>query len=217
MHTSLCVQPLQGLTLVRVAEKLGKAGLSVMVVSCCHIQTLIQVIYRKTIYRYPELEQSNRVFPMPETVLRPDKCLQAGRGAYWEHFHHVADVGSRGIGLTLGSAFEQAATAMTAVVTDPDAIKPEETIEISCRAPNLELLLVDWLNAIIFEMATRKMVFCGFSVCIRRNRLNARISGEPIDVQRHAPATEVKGATLSELEVACGADGRWHAQCIVDV
>ena len=154
---------------------------------------------------------------MPDIALTPDGCLQAGTVASWEHFHHVADVGIRGIGPTLCSAFEQAAKAMTAAVTDPDAIEPEETIEISCRAPNLELLLVDWLNAIIYEMATRKMVFGRFSVCIRRNRLSGRISGERIDVERHAPATEVKGATLSELEVACGADGQWHAQCIVDV
>ncbi len=154
---------------------------------------------------------------MPEIALTPDGSLQAVTGASWEHFHHVADVGIRGIGPTLGSAFEQAAKAMTAAVTDPDAIEPEETIEIACHAPNLELLLVDWLNAIVYEMATRKMVFGRFSVCIRRNKLSGKISGEPIDVERHAPATEVKGATLSELEVACGADGQWRAQCIVDV
>lgn len=154
---------------------------------------------------------------MPETVLKADGSPQAGTAACWEHFFHVADVGVRGFGPTLGSAFEQAAKAMTAAVTDPDAVEPRETIEITCHAPNLELLLVDWLNAIVYEMATRKMVFGSFSVCIRRNRLSGRISGEPINVERHAPATEVKGATLSELEVACGADGRWHAQCIVDV
>jgi len=62
---------------------------------------------------------------MPETVLIPDKCLQAGREAYWEHFHHVADVGIRGLGPTLGSAFEQAAKALTTAMTDPDAIEPE--------------------------------------------------------------------------------------------
>ena len=154
---------------------------------------------------------------MPETALTPDECTQAGSGTSWEHFHHVADVGIRGFGPTLGSAFEQAAKALTAAVTDPDTIRSSESIEISCQAPNPELLLVDWLNAIIFEMATRKMVFGSFSVSISGNRLSAKICGEPIDVKRHAPATEVKGATFSELEVARGADGRWLAQCIVDV
>jgi tRNA nucleotidyltransferase (CCA-adding enzyme) len=135
----------------------------------------------------------------------------------WEHFPHVADVGIRGFGPTMDSAFEQAAMAMTAVVTDPDAVKPVATIEISCRAPNAEILLVDWLNAIIYEMATRKMLFGSFSAVIAGDRLDGRISGEPVSSGRHAPAAEIKGATLSELKVTQGADGRWCAQCIVDV
>jgi SHS2 domain-containing protein len=38
---------------------------------------------------------------------------------HWEHFAHEADMGIRGIAPTLEQAFEQAALAMTAVVTDP--------------------------------------------------------------------------------------------------
>ncbi len=106
---------------------------------------------------------------------------------------------------------------MTAAVTDPDTVQTLKTIEITCEAPNAELLLVDWLNAIVYEMATRKMLFGHFSVDISGSSLRGRMSGEPIDVGRHSPAAEVKGATLSELEVSQDADGRWHAQCIVDV
>lgn len=137
--------------------------------------------------------------------------------ARWEHFAHVADVGIRGIGATPEAAFEQAAIALTAVVTEPGAIASLQRLEINCEAPNLELLLVDWLNAIVYEMATRKMLFGRFHVEIDGNRLCGRIGGELIDVERHAPAAEVKGATLSELKVARGRDGRWRAQCVVDV
>lgn len=35
------------------------------------------------------------LFPMLEIALTPDGCLQAGTGASWKHFHHVADVGTR--------------------------------------------------------------------------------------------------------------------------
>ena len=38
---------------------------------------------------------------------------------HWEHFEHEADIGIRGIAPTLEQAFEQAAIAMTAVMTDP--------------------------------------------------------------------------------------------------
>lgn len=143
--------------------------------------------------------------------------LQMGSGASWEHFSHIADVGVRGFGATPGIAFEQAAKAMIAVITGPETIQSKKVIEITCQAPNMDLLLVDWLNAIVYEMATRKMLFGSFSVKISGNCLSGRISGEPVDVRRHGPAAEVKGATLSELEVTQDPDGRWRAQCIVDV
>jgi tRNA nucleotidyltransferase (CCA-adding enzyme) len=135
----------------------------------------------------------------------------------WEHFHHVADVGVRGFGNTMAEAFEQAAVAMTAVITEPDSVRAAECVEIACEAPNPEILLADWLNALVFEMAIRHLLFSRFEVRIEGNRLTAKAHGEPVDVTRHQPAAEVKGATLSELEVARGSDGRWHAQCIVDV
>lgn len=139
----------------------------------------------------------------------------------WEHFHHVADVGVRGFGNTMAEAFEQAAVAMAAVVTEPDSVREAECVEIACDAPNPEILLADWLNALVFEMATRHLLFSRFEVRIEAHikgwRLTAKARGEPVDATRHQPAAEVKGATLSELEVARGSDGRWHAQCIVDV
>lgn len=138
-----------------------------------------------------------------------------------EHFHHVADIGVRGFGDTMAEAFEQAAVAMTAVVTEPGSVRAAECVKIACEAPNPEILLADWLNALVFEMATRRLLFSRFEVRIEARskgwRLTAKARGEPVDVARHQPAAEVKGATLSELEVARGRDGRWHAQCIVDV
>lgn len=136
---------------------------------------------------------------------------------HWEHFPHQADVGVRGLGATPESAFEQAALALTAVVTDPVGVIPAEVIELSCEAPDRELLLVDWLNALIFEMATRSMLFSRFEVCLEGGRLKAKAWGEALDSARHHPAVEVKGATYTALEVAQQQDGTWLAQCVVDV
>jgi len=137
--------------------------------------------------------------------------------ARWEHFLHVADVGVRGFGETMAKAFEQAALALTAVITEPESVAPKKAVAIHCEAPDPGILLADWLNALVFEMATRKMLFSRFEVTIDGNRLSGRAWGEPVDVKRHSPAAEVKGATLSELEVAQDATGEWHAQCVVDV
>ncbi|HEY7671657.1 MAG TPA: archease [Gammaproteobacteria bacterium] len=135
----------------------------------------------------------------------------------WEHFPHDADVGVRGIGRTRPAAFVQAALAMTAAVTDPTSIEPREVVDIRCAAPDDELLLVDWLNALVYEMATRGMLFSRFDVEIGAGTLQGRAWGEKVDVQKHRPAVEVKGATYTSLRVALERDGMWTAQCVVDV
>ena len=135
----------------------------------------------------------------------------------WELFPHDADVGLRGFGPTREAAFEQAALALTAALTDPEAVRSLDKVAIACAAPDDELLLVDWLNALVYEMATRKMLFGRFAVRIADGKLEGEAWGEPIEVARHAPATEVKGATYTELRVARRDDGRWIAQCVVDV
>ena len=102
---------------------------------------------------------------------------------------------------TVAEAFEQAALALTAVVTHAE-VEPQVSVEVRCEAPDLELLFVEWLNAIIYEMAVRKMLFGRFAVRIQDARLEGTLWGEPVDVARHAPACEPKGATYTALRVA---------------
>jgi SHS2 domain-containing protein len=136
--------------------------------------------------------------------------------AHWEHFPHGADVGVRGFGATKAQAFEQAALAMTAVITDPGGVEPREALAVECEAPDDELLFADWLNRLIYEMATRRMLFSRFAVRIDGTRLDAQAWGEATDVKRHHPAVEIKGATYTALRVAAE-DGGWVAQTVVDV
>lgn len=148
--------------------------------------------------------------PAPEATPRQ-------RGDGWELFAHDADVGVRGFGPDPATAFANAARALTAIVTDPALVRPRRAVRITCSAPDLEILLLDWLNALIWEMATRDMLFGDFAVRITDGTLEAEARGEPIDRARHAPAVEPKGATFTALRVAREADGRWVAQCVIDV
>lgn len=135
----------------------------------------------------------------------------------WQHFAHGADIGVRGIGATRAEAFEQAALALTAAITDPAGVAASTMIEIRCKAPDDALLFADWLNALIYEMATCNMLFGRFAVSLHDHALEAEAWGEPLDRSRHQPAVEVKGATYTALSVARRDDGTWVAQCVVDV
>jgi tRNA nucleotidyltransferase (CCA-adding enzyme) len=134
----------------------------------------------------------------------------------WEHLTHGSDIGVYGYGPTLATAFEQAALALMAIAADPATVTPAVALEIDCTAADDELLLVEWLDALIYEMATRRLVFGAVAVQIDDHHLQATVWGEPADPARHALGVEIKGATFTELCVQ-PQNGGWRAQCVVDV
>ena len=138
-------------------------------------------------------------------------------GKYWEHFPHDNGMGVRGIGATEEEAFEQAAVALTAGITDPQNVAPVEEISVDCEAQDDELFLAKWIDALIDQMATRRMLFSRFEVRINGTHLTGKAWGEGVDDSRHKPAVKVKGAIYAKLKVARDETGTWLAQCVVGV
>lgn len=135
----------------------------------------------------------------------------------WDHFEHQADIGVRAVAPSREALLECLGEALTAVITDPGKVRPAKAVTVHCEAPDDALLLVDWLNALIYEMATRRMLFSEWHVELRDHTLSATVKGEPVDRSRHQPVVEVKGATYTALSVEQKDDGMWHGQCVVDV
>lgn len=138
-------------------------------------------------------------------------------GDRWEHFSHDADVGIRGRSKTLERAFEMAGQALVSVITNLNKIEASESLKIECQASDLDLLFYDWVNALVFEIDTRRMIFSQFKVTIHDNYLlQAEVRGEKINSKKHDLVVEIKGATMTELRVEKIND-EWIAQCVVDV
>ncbi|MDH4202836.1 MAG: archease [Phycisphaerae bacterium] len=135
----------------------------------------------------------------------------------WEHFHHQADIGIRGIGQTLEEAFAEGAVALMAVVCSPQKVQSKETVKIECESDEKDLLFADWINALIYEMDVRKMLFGRFEVKLENHKLTGTAWGEKCDPDRHEFAVEVKAATFMELKAYKDNDGQWVVQCVVDV
>ncbi len=140
----------------------------------------------------------------------------------FEHFEHGADVGVRGFGATPAEAFEGAALAVFALLSeDPSRVRTSVEERFEVRAAGLEELLVAYLNELISLADTRGLVFGEFEVRIETDgsagfRLSARARGEPFDPARHEWTVQPKGATYTGLRVAHEGQ-RWVAQCVVDV
>ncbi len=139
-----------------------------------------------------------------------------------EQFEHGADVGIRGRGATLGEAFAGAAAALSSLWSpDPSRVRPLRAETVTCEAPDLERLLVAFLDELIYLFATRRLVLRDFEVRVeavpgRPARLEARGVGERYDPERHEGTVEPKGATYTALRVGPDAGG-FVAQCVVDV
>ena len=134
----------------------------------------------------------------------------------YETFEHEADIGIRGFGNSLEQAFENAAVALYSVMVNVGKIARAEKRVIAVSATDRELLLVEWLNALLALSDIERLVFSKFEVMIKDTSLTGIAWGEPLDRVRHEAHVEVKGATYHMLSVQ-EKDGRYRAQCVVDI
>ena len=135
---------------------------------------------------------------------------------HYETFEHEADIGIRGFGGSVEEAFANAARAMYTVMVNINRVEPKEKRTVSVSAPDQELLLVEWLNALLALSDIERMVFSKFEVKLEGAALTGTAWGEPLDRDQHETHVEVKGATYHMLSVK-NENGIYTAQCVVDV
>ncbi len=143
-----------------------------------------------------------------------------GADAGFVYVDHPADLAVRAWGRTTGEAFAEAARGLFAAMIDVERVAPAEAMRVRLSADSVELLLVDWLAALVAEKDLSGRVFSQFSVDVRLHvrgaELTASAWGESLDRVRHAPRLEVKGITRLGLSVR-EEEGRWVARYVADV
>ena len=105
---------------------------------------------------------------------------------------------------------------MAALVETPDAVQPEQRVDVKLPADEVEFLLFDWLKALLYQFEVEKVVFARFEAKVSDAGLEAVAWGEVLDEARHELAHEVKAITYHELKVEKTAEG-WLAEVIVDI
>lgn len=133
----------------------------------------------------------------------------------YDYFEHDADIGVIGRGRTVTEAFESAARAMFAIMTDLTQVGQALTVQVEFEEADVELALVTWLNRLLAAAREHGAVFSRFSLERRGDRWVGEASGEAW-TDRMERGVEVKGATLTMLSVR-ERDGEWEARCVVDV
>jgi SHS2 domain-containing protein len=131
------------------------------------------------------------------------------------YFEHDADIGIVGRGATLEEAFEAAARATFALMTDIAGVRTAQSVNLEFEEADRELALVRWLNLLLGLARERGLAFGRFWIEHDGVVWRGGAAGEPWrrDLER---GVEVKGATLTMLEVRQTPAG-WEARCVVDV
>ena len=121
----------------------------------------------------------------------------------YEFIDHTADIGAKAYGKNLPEAFENAAKAMFAIITDNSEIESVGQYNIELEAPDFEQLLVDWLSDLLFLNSAKNLVYGFFKVEIdeKEKKLSAKVFGEKFNISKHKIGAEIKAVTYHMLEV----------------
>ena len=133
----------------------------------------------------------------------------------------IADLAFRAWGQTVEETFIAAAEAtMHAMVEDLATIAPREQRTFELHEAQLDLLLVQFLQELLFYKDAQRLMLRVHAVQITAQdqgfTLQARTAGEPLDPAKHALGADVKGVTFHRLQVAQTPKG-WEATVVLDV
>ena len=145
------------------------------------------------------------------------KAAISPRRRPYRQLPHTADLAWRLWGASLPELFENAGRALSATLTDRRYLRGRVTREVSLTSVDREALLVDWLNHLLYLFDVDGFLGRDFQVeSLTGERLEARVTGESFDPDRHPELTAVKAATFHQLSIVPVKDG-WEATVVLDL
>jgi SHS2 domain-containing protein len=120
----------------------------------------------------------------------------------FDYFGHTADIGITAYGNSMSEAYANAAYGLFSIITDLRKVRQTESRVIALREDDLESLLFEWLNELIYIFEVDRILIkkCDIQE-FGGNRIRAICRGEKIDLKRHRLKTGVKAATYHLLTV----------------
>jgi SHS2 domain-containing protein len=120
----------------------------------------------------------------------------------FELIEHTADMGLRAFGQSLPEAFANAAYGMFSIIADLSEVKETETRHVEIDETDVESLLFEWLNRLLYYFDVEGLIFRRFDITdFSDKHLVADCRGEKYNSSRHHLKLGVKSATYHMLEV----------------
>lgn len=132
----------------------------------------------------------------------------------------MADVAFEASGKTLEEMFESSGRALTnSMVSNLDSIESDESVEFSLNSKDVEKLLHDFLEEIVYYKDAENLIFNEYKLKIHKEEgkfyLEAILKGEKIDNGKHKIIVDVKAVSWHMYKVE--KKQKWSAFVILDV
>jgi SHS2 domain-containing protein len=141
-------------------------------------------------------------------------------------YHYLEDIGTADIafeatGRDLPELFTSAADAtMNVMIENLDTIDPRETRRIELKNDEIDMLLFDFLQELIYLKDAERLLLRVREMRIEEEKeaysLRATTAGEPLDDGRHQQRADVKAVTLHNFRVE-KTGGGWKARVLLDI
>ena len=136
----------------------------------------------------------------------------------YKFIDHTADVMFEAYGENLNKVFENAALATFEVQCNLKKVERKVKKKIKLKNEDMEKLLFDFLEELIYLKDAKYLLFNKFKVKIDKEKgtLTAEIKGEKIDPKKHELKTDVKAVTLHKFELKKVKEG-YKVRVILDI
>jgi len=135
----------------------------------------------------------------------------------FEIIDHTADIGIIAYGADIKQVFANAALGLFNLMADLDNPKEDIKREIELSAEDVEILLVEWLNELIYISDVEHIIFKRFEINeLSSTQLRATCFGEKIKPGQHRLKREIKAATYHMLRLN-KENGGYKVQIIFDI
>ncbi len=126
---------------------------------------------------------------------------------------HPSDIGIIAYGKNIKEIFANAAFGMFSLMADLSQVETQESFTVKLSGEDQESLLINWLNELIFYEDSKKILLAKFNINkLTDTKLEAKVSGEKINLDKHSIHRPIKAATYNQLQI-----GPDQAKIIFDV
>jgi len=119
----------------------------------------------------------------------------------YEMLEHTADILVRCTGRTMEECFESAAYALFDQMVDISTVAKEMKFSFRIEAEDQESRLYSFLSEFLFLLDSESVVMSSFKVTFDGNEVSCEAYGEPLDIGKHRPRTEIKAITYHMMQI----------------